>query len=626
MEKLIQTHGEKTQCMHDTLSTHPLLSMGADDKDSSAFMKGVPISVTILGATNIKAADAVGWSDPFCICTILGVSGLPIDGFKTKCVKDCKDPIWNQSQVFPSVTPKCSLQFSVSDKDQGSSQLLGRACLSNADIMPHGFQGELILCDTGKPAGEESNGPKQTLVVKIEILDEDGQPKAVPPGKLDMEPFNKRSQQVVSETIPTKAKAADAKQIEKEIDPNSCRERMKSLILSHRFETFSIVIILINGCFIGYQSDYTVKNPKKGNTAFMGLMEHAFFVWFWAELIAKALVDFKLFHSGPDKRWNLFDTLLMVSGTIQSVAATGGVGASVLRCLRAGRVVRLAPFIKTNPNFKELRLMLYGTFACFRGLCFAFLMLVSIMYLFGMVFMGAAAGYMKDAPMNDSVARNLRKWYGSLPLTMRTLFRVISGGADWFDASSALWKVGTPYGLLFTAYIYLMIFGVLNVLVGVFVDSAMSTASMDADILATEADEEKKALEIRATTVLESVDKDGSGTVTWEEFEANLSNPQLVEFLDAMQINAQETQDLFEMVDNDCSGFVNIAEFMECCMKLKSGANLNTIVTLLYETKAMATKMEGMLGEIKEFGAKQTYMLSEVHELNSYVHARVCPS
>jgi hypothetical protein len=168
-------------------------------------------------------------------------------------------------------------------------------------------------------------------------------------------------------------------------------------------------------------------------------------------------------------------------------------------------------------------------------------------------------------------------WYGAVPITLRTLLRVISGGADWFDASKELWKVNVGYGFLFIVYIHFMVFGVLNVLVGVFVDSAMATASMDSEILAREAEMERKALENSAITVLSSVDKDGSGTVTWEEFEANLTNPSLVEFLDAMQINPKETIDLFDMVDSDGSGFVNIAEFMECCMKLKGGDSLRFV-------------------------------------------------
>jgi len=250
-------------------------------------------------------------------------------------------------------------------------------------------------------------------------------------------------------------------------------------------------------------------------------------------------------------------------------------------------------------------------------------MLVSIMYLFGMVFMGAATGYMKDAPPGDRNAYQLKIWYGSLPITLRTLFRVISGGADWYDASACLWNVDMMYGLLFTAYIFLMVFGVLNVLVGVFVDSAMATASMDADILALEAENERRALLAQATVALSTADKDGSGTVTWEEFEANLERPEILGFLDAMQISPKDIHDVFEMVDNDQSGFVNIAEFMEGCMSLKSGANLQTIVTLLYETKAMSTQQRGVMSKLQDIATKQSKMIADVHELSSILHSRL---
>merc|ERR1719183_1653331 len=149
-----------------------------------------------------------------------------------------------------------------------------------------------------------------------------------------------------------------------------------------------------------------------------------------------------------------------------------------------------------------------------------------------------------------------------------------------------------------------MVFGVLNVLVGVFVDSAMATATMDAEILALEADRERMALFAHAEKVLEKVDQDGSGTVTWEEFESNLENPDVQLFLEAMEIDTKEMEDVFTMADDDDSGFVNIEEFMEACMKLKKGANLSTIVMLLYEVKTMLQKQERRLAEMQDFEMK----------------------
>lgn len=618
IETLLHSHHAQQLECHDKLQSHPLLDFATQNETS---FHGVPITVTIVGAVGIQGSDSVGWSDPYCQCEVLGVTGLNIDGFKTRTCPDTKDPLWNQSHTFESFVFGNILQFSVYDKDQAGSELLGRVKLPHTQILPSGFYGTVILNEGDK------NRPQSTMIVKVEVHDAEGIPIPVASAEnLDdiMETFN--SQKVQKPQEKQKMQTTDvAVAAEAALQQNFLVAHIRALVLSHRFETFSVLVILFNGAFIGYQADWAIQHPGDDLPYTTMFIENLFFFWFWSELLAKFLVGPYNFFKGPDRHWNFFDLFLMVSGTAQNLAGVGGVGASVLRCFRAGRVVKLAPFIKTNPFFKELRLMIYGTFACLRGLLWASVMLVSIMYLFGMVFMGAATTYLKDAESGDKTARLLVKWYGSLPITLRTLFRVISGGADWFDASEGLWRVHVLYGILFTAFIHLMVFGVLNVLVGVFVDSAMATASMDAEILAREAEIERQVLLERATVVLTNIDADGSGTVTWEEFEANLSDPELVEFLDAMNINAQETQDLFDMVDSDGSGHVDINEFMECCMKLKSGANLNTIVTLVYETKAMSGKMQAMLSEGRDASAKIAHMLAEVHEINRLMHCRICP-
>lgn len=623
LEQLIGEHETRQRNMHEELKAHPLLvAAGSASKDADSAVKGVPIKVTIVGALGLRNADETGLSDPFCSCEVVTPTGIQIDNFRTKAMTDCTDAIWNQEHIFENFTGGTCLQFSVFDKDQSGSELLGRSKLANSQLIPTGFQGKLTLADpmaaiSGAKIDTKKAGIAQ-LIVKVEMLGKDGSPIPAPGEKMEdlLALFTPPK-------MPEKKSTAIVKSKPQAEEPQSAYLKLRSIILGHRFETMSIMIILMNGMFIGIQADYAVKNPIIGSTSEMDIVELVFFIWFWSELIAKFLVGPNLFFVGPDKWWNYFDGLLMVSGTIQNLVGAGGVGASVLRVLRAGRVIKLAPFIKTNPFFKELRLMLYGTFACFRGLLWASLMLTGIMYLFGMVFMGAATSYMQDALPGDRTSKGLLSWYGSLPLTLRTLFRVISGGADWYDASYHLWTVGMPYGMLFLVYIYFVVFGVLNVLVGVFCESAMATASMDAEILAKEAEEEKARLFEQATVVLNSVDKDGSGTVTWEEFEMNLENPAVLVFLEAMQILPAEMQDIFVMIDDDSSGYVNINELMECCMKLKSGANLNTIVTLLYETKVMNSKSHQMLLEMHDFGINQSHLLTEVHELNRLCYGRL---
>jgi len=64
---------------------------------------------------------------------------------------------------------------------------------------------------------------------------------------------------------------------------------------------------------------------------------------------------------------------------------------------------------------------------------------------------------------------------------MLTLFRSISGG-DWGELSQVLADVGGLYILLWVVYISFTVFGLLNILTGIFVDIAMKKAESDHSI------------------------------------------------------------------------------------------------------------------------------------------------
>ena len=49
-------------------------------------------------------------------------------------------------------------------------------------------------------------------------------------------------------------------------------------------------------------------------------------------------------------------------------------------------------------------------------------LLVVVMYLFGIVLLGAATNYIKEAHPGDPVVDELNQWFGSVPLTLRSLF------------------------------------------------------------------------------------------------------------------------------------------------------------------------------------------------------------
>merc|ERR1712151_1152140 len=81
-------------------------------------------------------------------------------------------------------------------------------------------------------------------------------------------------------------------------------------------------------------------------------------------------------------------------------------------------------------------------------------------------------------PISDS--------FGSLIASVATLFLSISGGVDWRDVAVPLASIHPVLGLSFAVYIAFACFCVLNIITGVFVETASRLATMDEDLMVAE--------------------------------------------------------------------------------------------------------------------------------------------
>lgn len=120
------------------------------------------VSVTVLGAENLRNADFVGKSDPYCVCE---VSGKRSSAKQTQVIHDNLSPIWNCELVIRGFDAHDALEFKVFDRDMypKSDDFLGSTSLSAAKVLqPGGFSGELTLED----AGRSSSSRPAVLIVR----------------------------------------------------------------------------------------------------------------------------------------------------------------------------------------------------------------------------------------------------------------------------------------------------------------------------------------------------------------------------------------------------------------------------------------------------------------------------
>jgi len=105
------------------------------------------VKVEIERAMNLRNADWVKTSEPYCIVELLGPK--PESKAETKTDKEnYKNPAWNTTLEVPGYTAGDALSITIKDKDLKSDDILGKVVLTDAQVK-QGFTGELQLTETG---------------------------------------------------------------------------------------------------------------------------------------------------------------------------------------------------------------------------------------------------------------------------------------------------------------------------------------------------------------------------------------------------------------------------------------------------------------------------------------------
>merc|ERR1712050_315815 len=109
-------------------------------------------------------------------------------------------------------------------------------------------------------------------------------------------------------------------------------------------------------------------------------------------------------------------------------------------------------------------------------------------------------------------------YFGSLGKAIVTCFRAMIGDVGLPATVGPLFSLSAPYAVIFVAYVVFMIFGVLNVLIGLFCDAAMQATEKDRQNMLQDKLDEEAELRETLMRVFQSSDSDFSGEISREEF------------------------------------------------------------------------------------------------------------
>jgi len=230
-------------------------------------------------------------------------------------------------------------------------------------------------------------------------------------------------------------------------DP-SRRARLRMLVESSGFNTFIIVVIVLNAVLIGL-STYLSDGAALGTIA---LIENLCVGIYLVEIVLRFLAresSGAFFRDG----WNVFDLVIVVAALIP---ASNGIGPT-LRILRVFRVLRL---VKTIP---ELRLIVNVLVRSVASMKYVSLLAFILFYVYAVI----------GVKLFGTVGNPMQPYFASIHEAFFSLFRILTGD-DWTQMRYELAQAGYSV-TIFTAYqvswILIATFLLVNVLVGAVINN-----------------------------------------------------------------------------------------------------------------------------------------------------------
>ena len=240
------------------------------------------------------------------------------------------------------------------------------------------------------------------------------------------------------------------------------RQKLENWVDSAPFRNFVIAVIVFNAILLGMETSETLM-ARAGSLIFAldKLCLAIFVIELALKLIAKGG---RFFHSG----WNWFDAIIVGVALVP-----GGQGLSVLRALRILRVLRL---INVVPS---LRRVVEGFLRALPGMISVFGLMALIFYIASVMatklFGSGCAG------CSPEQAANFDAWFGTLGQSAYSLFQIMTLESWSMGIVRPVMEVYPYAWVFFVPFILLTTFAVVNLVVGLVVNSMQDAHSEEAN-------------------------------------------------------------------------------------------------------------------------------------------------
>lgn len=213
--------------------------------------------------------------------------------------------------------------------------------------------------------------------------------------------------------------------------------------------------------------------------------------------------------------------------------------------------------------------------------------------------------------LKNSELTSIAEAYGNMPITMLSLSMAVTGGSDWSTAMRPLRKLPWIYTLVYILFIAFSIFGVLNVVTGIFVEYAMQVTQSNKKEKIRGQLRQRQDWEVQIKKIFQQADQDKSGTLSWQEFRHHIKHPVITAYFQSLELDPTEAKGLFTLLDLTGEGEIPVEDFVHGCSQLKGEAKSIDLASLRYDFMRFYAKF-------KEFSKVTKIQLGEIQEALSF--------
>jgi len=397
---------------------------------------------------------------------------------------------------------------------------------------------------------------------------------------------------------------------------NRCQKVLLPIVHSNWFRGFMSVAVIGNVIYLGMKVHWEMtsilsngKVDEKAESVF-DTFQLAFLILFTMEIVLRLSAEQIQFCCGPGKYWNIFEVVCLCSMAIDivNIEELSQIISSVsaLRLLRLLRILRAARAVRIFQFMKQLRMMLFSVVSCLVSMMWAVLLLFLFICLFALFLEDSALAHVVEIRKlanqtipdpKDPIVKSLSDNWNGMLQAIRSLIYSISGGDDWGNLAGPFWTIPPFCGVAYMVFVIMTIFGLLNVLVGIFVSEAGDLTKWDKDFVIDAFIQKRRDQAKEISELFDSIDLDGTGKITFEELSKALQKDDIAAYFQHLEVDILKVEVLFHVLDSNGDGKISKDEFMQGLGKLHGHANATDVADMLIQEQKMNKKLD-VLGTV----------------------------